>query len=89
MLARVRAAAREAAAARGVGHADEVLNADGPATSDPAVIAAIEEAACAEAGLASIRMVSRAYHDCVFMASGLPRGDDLRALGRRDQPPAR
>ena len=57
VLERVRAAAREAAAARGVGHRDEVLNADGPAASDPALIAAIEEAA-AEAGHASIRMVS-------------------------------
>ena len=71
VLGRVRAAAREAAASRGVGHADEILNADGPATSDPALIAAIEEAA-AEAGLASTRMVSRAYHDCVFMATVCP-----------------
>ena len=28
-----------------------------------------------------VRMVSRAYHDCVFMARDLPDGDDLRALG--------
>jgi ureidoglycolate amidohydrolase len=68
VLDRVRAAARDAAAARGVGHADDILNADGPATSDPGVLAAVEEA-CAEAGLASARMVSRAYHDCVFMAT--------------------
>jgi N-carbamoyl-L-amino-acid hydrolase len=71
VLERVRAAAREAAAARGVGHRDEVLNADGPATSDPALVAAVEEAA-AEAGLPSTRMVSRAYHDCVFMATLCP-----------------
>lgn len=71
VLARVRASAREAAAALGVGHRDEVLNADGPSTSDPAVLAAIEEA-CAEAGVAPIRMVSRAYHDCVFMARLCP-----------------
>ena len=71
VLDRVRAAAREAAAVRGVGHADEILNADGPATSDPGVLAAVEEA-CAEAGLESARMVSRAYHDCVFMATICP-----------------
>jgi N-carbamoyl-L-amino-acid hydrolase len=71
VLDRVRAAAREAAASRGVRHADEVLNADGPSTSDPAVLAAVEEA-CAEAGLPSARMVSRAYHDCVFMARLCP-----------------
>jgi N-carbamoyl-L-amino-acid hydrolase len=71
VLARVRAAAREAAAARGVAHEDEVLNADGPATSDPRLLAAVEDA-CAEEGLAFSRMVSRAYHDCVFMARVCP-----------------
>ncbi|HSJ74528.1 MAG TPA: M20/M25/M40 family metallo-hydrolase [Miltoncostaeaceae bacterium] len=62
---------RDAASARGVCHADEVLNADGPATSDPALVAAIEDAP-AEAGLPSTRMVSRAYHDCVLMATICP-----------------
>jgi ureidoglycolate amidohydrolase len=71
VLEGVREAARAAATGRGVGHADEVLNADGPATSDPAVLAAIEEA-CAESGLESARMVSRAYHDAVFMARICP-----------------
>jgi ureidoglycolate amidohydrolase len=71
VLAQVRGAARGAAAGRGVTHRDEVLNADGPATSDPAVLAAIEEA-CAAAGLTRMRMVSRAYHDCVFMARVCP-----------------
>ena len=67
----MRAAARRAAEARGVRHADEILNADGPSTSDPAVLDAVE-AACEEAGLPSVRMVSRAYHDCVFMARLCP-----------------
>lgn len=71
VLEAVRAAARDAAASRGVTHADEILNADGPATSDPAVLAAVEEA-CGELGLASTRMVSRAYHDAVFMAQVCP-----------------
>ena len=71
VLDRVRAAARRAAEARGVRHADEILNADGPSTSDPAVLDAVE-AACEEAGLPSVRMVSRAYHDCVFMARLCP-----------------
>ena len=73
VLAAVRDAAREAAAARGVGHADVVVNADDPATCDPAVVAAVE-AACAEAGVAGRRMVSRAYHDAVFMARLCPTG---------------
>ena len=71
VLAEVREAARAAAAARGVDHRDEVLNADGPATSDPDVLGAVEEA-CDEAGLRRMRMVSRAYHDCVFMARVCP-----------------
>ncbi|MGD9694714.1 MAG: M20 family metallo-hydrolase [Thermoleophilia bacterium] len=71
VLARVREAARAAAAARGVSHRDEILNADDPAASDPAVLAAIERSA-AEAGLGTVRMISRAYHDCVFMARICP-----------------
>ena len=71
VLAQVRAAARQAAEARGVRHDDEILNADGPSVSDPAVLEAVESA-CAEAGLPSVRMVSRAYHDCVFMARLCP-----------------
>ena len=71
VLERVRAATRDAAKRHGVGHEDSVLNADDPATSDPAVLAAIEEA-CVEAGLPAVRMISRAYHDCVFMARLCP-----------------
>jgi ureidoglycolate amidohydrolase len=71
VLERVRVAAREAAGRHGVGHEEEILNADDPATSDPAVLAAIEEA-CAEEGLRGVRMISRAYHDCVFMARLCP-----------------
>ena len=71
VLAAVRETARAAAAFRGVAHEDEILNADGPAASDPRVLAAVEEA-CEEAGLHFTRMVSRAYHDAVFMARICP-----------------
>jgi N-carbamoyl-L-amino-acid hydrolase len=71
VLERVRAAAREAAARHGVGHEEAILNADDPMTSDPAVLQAIE-AACEEEGLPRVRMISRAYHDCVFMARICP-----------------
>ena len=71
VLGRVRAAAREAAASRGVGHADEILNADGPATSDPALIAAIEEAA-PRRGWPRPGWSAARYHDCVFMARVCP-----------------
>lgn len=71
VLERVRAAARDAAARHGVGHEEAILNADDPMTSDPAVLGAIE-AACEEEGLPRVRMISRAYHDCVFMARICP-----------------
>ena len=71
VLDRVRAAARDAAARHGVGHEEAILNADDPMTSDPAVLDAIESA-CAEEGLEGVRMISRAYHDCVFMARLCP-----------------
>ncbi|MGE4178069.1 MAG: hydantoinase/carbamoylase family amidase, partial [Thermoleophilia bacterium] len=71
VLDEVRAAARTAAEEQGAGHSDEVLNRDGPSASDPAVLAALEDAAAA-AGLPAMRMVSRAYHDCVFMARVCP-----------------
>jgi N-carbamoyl-L-amino-acid hydrolase len=66
-------AARRAAERRGVGLAEEVLNADPPAACDPGVVAAIERAA-ADAGAAFRRMVSRAYHDALFMARVCPTG---------------
>jgi N-carbamoyl-L-amino-acid hydrolase len=71
VLGRIRRAARDAAAARGVGHQEAILNQDDPAASDPEVLAAIE-AACDEEGLDRVRMISRAYHDCVFMARICP-----------------
>jgi hydantoinase/carbamoylase family amidase len=49
----------------------EMINADPPATCDPNIVAAIE-AACNEAELKSQRMISRAYHDSLFMAQICP-----------------
>jgi N-carbamoyl-L-amino-acid hydrolase len=71
LLRAVRASARDASAARGVGHRDELLNQDPPATSDPQVLAAIE-GACDALGVPWRHMISRAYHDCVFMAQTCP-----------------
>lgn len=71
LLEAVRAVARDAAAARGVGHRDELLNQDPPATCDPGVLAAIE-GACDQAGIAWRRLISRAYHDSTFMAQICP-----------------
>jgi N-carbamoyl-L-amino-acid hydrolase len=47
------------------------VNADSPATCDEAILAALERSAAA-AGRSSMRMVSRAYHDSLFMARLAP-----------------
>jgi N-carbamoyl-L-amino-acid hydrolase len=73
MLAAIRAAARSAAEKFGVRLSDEVLNADAPATCAPEILAALK-ASCAELGLRSQEMTSRAYHDSLFMALVCPTG---------------
>jgi N-carbamoyl-L-amino-acid hydrolase len=56
---------------RGVSIQTEMVNADPPATCDSAILDALEQAARA-AGKSSKRMVSRAYHDSLFMARIAP-----------------
>jgi len=50
-----------------------VLNADPPASADAKVVAAVGQAA-ASLGLATRQMISRAYHDSLFMARVAPMG---------------
>jgi N-carbamoyl-L-amino-acid hydrolase len=57
----------------GVRAAIEMLNADPPAAMAEPVIAAVESA-CRQMGCASKRLVSRAYHDSLFMAQVCPAG---------------
>ncbi len=59
------------AQAREVAITETLVNADAPATSAPHLLQAIE-AACEEERLTSRRMVSRAYHDTLFMARLCP-----------------
>jgi N-carbamoyl-L-amino-acid hydrolase len=49
----------------------EVLNADAPASSSPHVLGAIR-AACSATGVSSREIVSRAYHDSLFMSRLAP-----------------
>ncbi len=56
---------------RGVTVTSELVNADPPATCDPAILAALEESA-KRAGKSYQKMVSRAYHDSLFMARIAP-----------------
>ena len=70
-LAAIRSAADEACQRRGVGLEFTEINADPPAAGDPATIA-IAEQVCAELGIRCRRMISRAYHDSLFLARVCP-----------------
>ncbi len=71
MLADLDRACAEIAARRGVTTQTEIINRDAPAACDPGVVAALS-AACRTHGLAFDSMVSRAYHDSLFMSRICP-----------------
>jgi N-carbamoyl-L-amino-acid hydrolase len=71
MLAQIRAAAEDICRRRGVEWRLELVNADSPAACDARVVATVLEV-CVELQLPAKRMVSRAYHDSLFMASICP-----------------
>ena len=69
--AQIERAVAEAAGRRGVRYELETINADAPAACDPALVdLALDQAR--RLGLATARMVSRAYHDTLFMAQVCP-----------------
>jgi N-carbamoyl-L-amino-acid hydrolase len=70
-FAEIQATAKEVCARRGVTMEFEEINADPPAAGDQQTVA-IAEQVCAELKLKSLRMVSRAYHDSLFMARVSP-----------------
>jgi N-carbamoyl-L-amino-acid hydrolase len=67
----LKTACTDVAQRRGVAIKTEMVNADPPATCDPAILAAMEQAA-KDAGKTHKKMVSRAYHDSLFMARIAP-----------------
>ena len=69
----VRTAIEEVTARRGVGAKVEMINSDPPAAMAPPVVAAVQ-AACGQSELPFKKMVSRAYHDSLFMAHAFPTG---------------
>lgn len=73
VMASVRSTAESIASRRGVRIEIETLNSDPPATCEPSIVAAIERAA-EESGCSSKSMVSRAYHDSLFMSLVAPMG---------------
>jgi ureidoglycolate amidohydrolase len=71
VLDALRAACAQVASRRGVVITTELVNADPPATCDAAILAAMEQAAI-EIGRTYRKMVSRAYHDSLFIARIAP-----------------
>jgi N-carbamoyl-L-amino-acid hydrolase len=71
VLGQIRDACADAATRRGVKVEIEVVNADAPAESSQAIINVISQSAD-KLGLPSKKMVSRAYHDSLFMARIAP-----------------
>ncbi len=71
VLDALRAACNDVGARRGVTITTELVNADPPAICDPKILAALEVSAI-ESNKSYKRMVSRAYHDSLFMARVAP-----------------
>ena len=73
MLSQIQAEIVAIAARRRLVASVEVLNQDPPARCSDTVVSAVA-ASCADLGLTSHRMVSRAYHDSLFLARLAPTG---------------
>jgi N-carbamoyl-L-amino-acid hydrolase len=71
VLASISQAAEEITTRRNVVLRGEILNADPPASCDPSTIAALERA-CRIHGVRYRFMISRAYHDALFMSLVAP-----------------
>jgi len=71
VLAKLAEAVKDVGARRGVKITTELINADPPATCDPAILAALEASAIA-AGKSYKKMVARAYHDSSFVSCIAP-----------------
>jgi ureidoglycolate amidohydrolase len=71
VLRKIERACEDVACRRGVQAQVELVNADPPAQCAPQVVDALVEA-CETHGLACERMISRAYHDSLFMSRIVP-----------------
>jgi ureidoglycolate amidohydrolase len=71
VVALMESALRETGEGRGLNVRWEKLNHDQPATCDPAIVDVLERAAATN-GFAHQRMVSRAYHDSLFLSRIAP-----------------
>ena len=73
VMAALEHACRATSAKRQVAIHSELLNADAPAESGPAIVAALRKA-CEKHELSFLPMTSRAYHDSLFMSRIVPAG---------------
>ena len=73
VLEEIRQAATGICNRRGLRHELRIVNADRPGTCDPEVIETIAKA-CTDLKLSYKQMVSRAYHDSLFMSRVAPTG---------------
>jgi ureidoglycolate amidohydrolase len=73
MLSAIRAACETVAAKRQVRVEVELINADAPAQASPLITEALE-ASCRALGIGFMPMVSRAYHDSLFLSRIAPTG---------------
>ncbi len=73
MLSAIRSACETVAAKRQVRVEVELINADAPAQASPLITEALT-ASCRALGIESMPMVSRAYHDSLFMSRIAPTG---------------
>jgi N-carbamoyl-L-amino-acid hydrolase len=71
VISRLETACKDTAAKRGVTVTTEVVNCDDPASCDPKIVATIA-AVCESENIRYDRMVSRAYHDSLFMSRICP-----------------
>ena len=71
MLTDLARACVEISARRGVTIDTETMNRDAPASCDPGIVSALSEA-CQAHGFGFDSMVSRAYHDSLFMSRVCP-----------------
>ncbi len=71
VMTQIRSACEQLCARRGVNIDEFEINADLPATSSPKIVTAIE-GACETLNVSQRQMVSRAYHDSLFMARIAP-----------------
>jgi ureidoglycolate amidohydrolase len=71
MLASLETACKDISVRRGVTTKIDMINKDAPATCDPAIVNVLG-AACERHGLPFDAMVSRAYHDSLFMSQICP-----------------